>query len=61
MDTLVRSCDLINISYCRRGRGHHKKNWNEVIKNDLEFLRLIEDMAQERNIWMSGIKLANHR
>jgi len=57
----VRRCEMINLSKCRRGRGRPKKSWKELIKEDLNFLRLKEDMTCDRSLWGSRIKFVNHR
>jgi len=38
----------------RRGRGRLKKSRKEVIKYDLTFIGLLEDMAQDRSLWRTG-------
>ena len=46
----MRRCEAIDILHYRRGRGRPKKSWNEVIRSDMKFMRLTEDMAQDRNM-----------
>jgi len=41
--------------HCRRGKR------NEVIRRDLNFMGLSEDMAQDRCRWKSKIKIADPR
>lgn len=43
IDVPVKSCETINLSKFRRGKGQPKKRWNEVIRHDMNFLRLIEN------------------
>ena len=52
---------MISLLECRRGSGGLKKSWKEVIKEDLKFLGLKEDMPYDRNLWRSRIKVADHR
>lgn len=40
-----------------RGRGRPKKRWNEVIKNDLAYLGIREELAQDRPIWRVSIRV----
>ena len=42
---------------CRTGRGRPKKNWKEMIREDLNFLGLTEDMVQDRSLWDLGLEL----
>jgi len=57
IDALLTRCDAINFVHYRRGRGRLKMSWNEVIRSDMKFMGLTEDMAQEKNLWRSRIKL----
>ena len=57
----VRKCETMDLRHCRRGRRRPKKNWNEVIKGDLNFMGLTEDMAQDRSMWRSRTKTIEHR
>jgi len=34
-DTPVRRCEGMTLADCRRGRGRPKKNWKEMIREDL--------------------------
>ena len=61
MDVAVRRCESIKLLGCKRGRGRPKKSWQEVIKYGLKFIGLTEDMAQDRSLWRSRIKVRNHR
>ena len=36
-------------------------SWNEVIRSDMKFMGLKEDMAQDRNLGRSRIKIIDHR
>jgi len=53
--------ETINYSQCRRGRGRPKLSWSEVNRSDMKFMGLTEDMAQDRNLWRSRIKIVDHR
>jgi len=61
VDTPVRRCEPIDLLYCRRGRGHPKMSWNEVIRSDMRFMGLTDDMEQDRNLWRSRIKIEDHK
>ena len=50
VDTLVRRCERINIPKGRRGMGRQKKSLDEVIRDDLKVVELMEDMAHNRRI-----------
>ena len=50
MDAAVRRCKSINLPGCRRVRGRPKRSWQEVIKYDLKFMRLTEDMTQDKSL-----------
>jgi len=36
----ITRCKMITILECKRGIGRSKKNWKEIIKEDLNFLGL---------------------
>jgi len=57
----MRRCEMINLSHCRRGRGRPKVSWSKVIRSNLKSIGLTEDMAQDRNLWRSRIKVVDHR
>jgi len=42
-----------------RSRGRLKKSWSEVIGHELKTLGLVEDMAQDRKLWRSRIKVGD--
>ena len=52
---------MINLLGYRRGRGKPKQSWNKVIKDDLSIIGMTEDMAQDRSLWRSRIKVTEHR
>jgi len=41
----MRMYEAINLIHCKRGRGRLKSNWNEIIRGDLKYMGLTEDMA----------------
>jgi len=45
MDAPLRRFEKIDRQKFKRSRGRPKKNWSEVIRNDLKTLGLHEDMA----------------
>ncbi|VFQ78098.1 unnamed protein product [Cuscuta campestris] len=57
-DAPVRRCERITVIGGSRGRGRPKKNWEEVIRQDLGLLDLTEDMALDRNLWRTRIRVA---
>ncbi|VFQ77975.1 unnamed protein product, partial [Cuscuta campestris] len=54
-DAPVWRCERITVF---GGRGRPKKNWKEVIRQDLGLLTLTEDMALDRNLWRTRIRVA---
>lgn len=42
-NALVKRCGRLDIAVVRRGRGKLKKNWEEVIRQDMIQLQLTED------------------
>jgi len=60
-DAPVRKCETIDLTHCKRGRGRPKMRWNEVIKSDLDFIGLTEDMTQDKSLWRSRIKMVDHK
>ena len=61
VDAPVRRCEAIDLLHNRRGRGRSKMSSNEVIRSDMKFMGLMEDMAQDRNMWQSKIKIVDRR
>jgi len=57
----VRKCEAIHLSHCKQERGRPKMSWNEVVKRDMKSMGLTKDMAQDRNMWRSRIKLLEYR
>ncbi|KAM1624497.1 hypothetical protein ACFX2K_022671 [Malus domestica] len=43
----------------RRGRGRPRKTLEEILRKDLEYLDLTEDMTQDRAQWRSKIHIAD--
>ena len=60
VDAPVRRCEAIDVTHCKRRREQSKMSWNEVIKGDMKFLGLTEDMAQDKNLWRFKIKSLDH-
>ncbi|VFQ74839.1 unnamed protein product [Cuscuta campestris] len=54
----VRRCERITVIGGSKGRGRPKKNWEEVIRQDLGLLDLTEDMTLDRNLWRTRIRVA---
>ncbi|VFQ79217.1 unnamed protein product [Cuscuta campestris] len=57
-DAPVLRCERISIIGGSWGRGRPRKNWKEVIRHDLGLLTLTEDMALDRNLWRTRIRVA---
>ncbi|VFQ84645.1 unnamed protein product [Cuscuta campestris] len=57
-DAPVWRCERITVIGGSRGRGRPRKNWNEVIRQDLGLLDLTEDMTLDRNLWKIRIRIA---
>jgi len=57
----VRRCEAIHLLHCRRGRGRPKMSWNEVVRSDMKSKGLTKDMAQDKNLWQSRVKIIDHR
>jgi len=60
-DAPVKRCEKNDRPDYRRSRGRLKKSWSEVIINDLKISGLVEDMAQDRRLWRSRIKVIDVR
>ena len=60
MDALVRRYESLDLLDCRRGRGRSMKWLKEVIKYDLKVIRLTTDIAHDRSLWRSRIKVVEH-
>jgi len=60
MNAPVRRCEQIDRPTHRR-RSRSKKSWSEVIRHDLKTLALLEDMARDRKLLRSRIKIADFR
>ena len=48
---------MLGFSTGGRGRERPRKNWGEVIRQDLSMRQLTEDMALDRNKWRSRIRV----
>ncbi|XP_070050511.1 uncharacterized protein [Nicotiana tomentosiformis] len=57
IETPVRKCERLALAGSRSGRGRHRKSWGEVIKRDMAQLELTEDMALDRRVWRSKIRV----
>ncbi|VFR02509.1 unnamed protein product [Cuscuta campestris] len=56
-DAPVRRCERITVIEGSRGRGRPRKNWKDVIRQDLGLLNLTEDMALDGNLWKTRIRV----
>jgi len=50
VDVPTRRCEKINLPQCRRGRGLPQKSLNEVVRHNMKFLRLTENIAQNKSL-----------
>ncbi|XP_070039517.1 uncharacterized protein [Nicotiana tomentosiformis] len=56
-DAPVRRCELLALMGIRRGRGRAKKYWGEVTRQDMARLQIFENMALDRKMWRSSIRV----
>ncbi|XP_070004376.1 uncharacterized protein [Nicotiana sylvestris] len=61
LDAPVRRCERLTLAGTRRGNGWPKKYWGEEIRQDMSRLQISEDMALDRNMWMSRIRVVGYR
>ena len=47
----VRRCEVIDLAQCKRGRGQPKMSWSAIIRSDMKYLGMTEDMTHDRNVW----------
>jgi len=57
LDAPVRRCEWLALTGMRRGRGRPKKYWGEVIRQDMVRMQISEDMALDRKVWRSSIRV----
>ncbi|XP_019250888.1 PREDICTED: uncharacterized protein LOC109229790 [Nicotiana attenuata] len=57
LDVPVRRCERLVVEGTRRGRERPKKYWVEVIRQDMARLQISEEMALDRNVWRSSIRV----
>ncbi|XP_070051793.1 uncharacterized protein [Nicotiana tomentosiformis] len=50
VDAPVRRYESLPVASQRSGRGRSKKNWGEVIRQDMALLQLTEDMSLDRKV-----------
>ena len=56
-DALVHRCKRLALDGFKWGRGRSKKYWGEVIRRDMEQLRLTKDMTLDRQVWRKSIRI----
>ena len=61
VDARVRRCETIDIPEGKRGRGRPKKSLDEMIREDLRVVGLMEDLAQDRKLCRDRIKIVDRR
>ena len=59
MDAPVRRCEKLNHPNHKRNIDRPKKSWSEIIRHDLKTLGLVKDIAQNRRLWRSRIKVVD--
>ncbi|XP_070034290.1 uncharacterized protein [Nicotiana tomentosiformis] len=59
LDAPVRRCKRLTLTGTRRGGGRPKKYWGEVIRHDMAQLQIFEDIALDRKVWMSSIRIVD--
>ncbi|XP_070036192.1 uncharacterized protein [Nicotiana tomentosiformis] len=52
-------CEQLVVEGKRRGRGRPKKYWGKVIRQDMARLQISEDMALDRKMWRSSIRVVD--
>ena len=57
----VRRCELIDLPGGKKGRGRPNKSLDEVIREDLKVVGLLEDLAQDRRLWRNRIRILDGR
>ncbi|XP_070037020.1 uncharacterized protein [Nicotiana tomentosiformis] len=57
LDSPIRRCERLALASMRRGRGPPKKYWGKVIRQDMARLQISEDMALDRKVWRSDIRV----
>ena len=60
MDALVKRYESLDVLDCRRGTGRSMRRSKNVIKYDLKVIRLTTDMAYDRSLSKSRIKVIKH-
>jgi len=61
VETSVRRCDRIKICESKRGSRWPKKSLEEVIREGLKVVGLLEDVAQDRRLWRDRIKILDFK
>ncbi|XP_070042724.1 uncharacterized protein [Nicotiana tomentosiformis] len=56
-DAPVRRCERSALAGSGRGRGRPKNYWGEVIREDMTRLQIFEDMALDRKVSRSSIRV----
>ena len=59
MDAPAKKCKKIDFPEYTRGHGRPRKSWSKVIRHDLKTLSSMDDMAQDRKLWKSRIKVVD--
>ncbi|XP_070050175.1 uncharacterized protein [Nicotiana tomentosiformis] len=57
IDAPVRRCGRLTLAGIMKGRGRPKKYWSEVIRQNMARLQISEDMALDRKVWRSSIRV----
>lgn len=51
----LRRCERLAIVGIRSDRGRSKKFWRELLRYDMTYMQLTEDMTLDRKIWRSRV------
>lgn len=55
--TLVKRSERINLPECQKGQGRPKNDRSEAIRHNLNYLGVMKDMTQDKNLWRSRIEV----
>ena len=59
IDAPVRKVENIELGMGKRGRGRPRLTWDRVIEHDLRYLRISEELTQNRIEWRQRIHAAD--
>lgn len=56
-DAPARRCERLATTGFRKGRGRPRKNWRVVIRQNMTYLQLTDDIALYRKVWRLRIRI----